>query len=887
MARDLRTQERDPPRGRTAAAAETRDWRGRWRKLHDVLHRAAIDSADVATPRAERLRLISEAVLGFYRAFASREQGSTAYRLCFRAIGELCAEPSFQELWREECFLVRRFLSELPLRGRDPARILRDYIRSIVWQYIWGNDLNRLTKSDFGQLLRVHGEEHLGPEWRSTGIVFVHWLTPFAEVFGTWLAHETLGCGILIGRPRANLMDRNRADHPELGQAQDALSQGGHVHISPDAYFGHCGLGFPFLGRVRDFQSTFAQLALRTGARVHPASVHLDGSGGVVVRFGAGFGAAAPQKGDSSSFVQSLVGVYVEHLAREWTARPADVMQRQMLKFLTLPRAGISETAASAQSDPRIVICLGLYSSGSTWVFNVVREIWLAEVDAATTASAFKSLCLDTEAELPLDTFEARRITLKTHIPSDMSSDELLRLIAVCRGPVILTVRDPRDAIVSAMRRFRVSFDVALGAIALNAQAILQLAGLREVSVLRYEDGAIGSPGIFDHITSLLGATLRPGLREKILSSLAPDAVRSTIDRLCASGVITNARPWDPETHWHFDHIGDGRVGKYVGELSHAQQSLVKSRTAAFCKRFGYEAENAQPLRLAVLTDLAFWEGGSLFAEWVRQWIERIARVLPIIVLYLGESTLESNRVPDALEVIRIARGKREMSRVLSRYELLGAMFALADAETGRACRRVFKEAVAGAALPAFDFVARNDGAPNLGLARSDIPSEVSPLAPMRYLPDHRNAAPAMLDRSKLCVITREPAEEWNALALAYLRELGEARGITLLLTVCGPRAEHSPEFFRQTVGRMVHPTVFIGQSCVAWMFCRHLLTLAGIPHLYLAADCIAPLVRSETGAPSLVRSIRRFLEDAPAPRAVIPVPDAGWDGLRAALVPA
>jgi hypothetical protein len=128
---------------------------------------------------------------------------------------------------------------------------------------------------------------------------------------------------------------------------------------------------------------------------------------------------------------------------------------------------------------------------------------------------------------------------------------------------------------------------------------------------------------------------------------------------------------------------------------------------------------------------------------------------------------------------------------------------------------------------------------------------------------------------------------EWDALALGYVRELAAERGISLLTTTLGPRAEHSPEFFRQMMGSMMHPSVFIGQPCVAWMFVRQLLNLAGVPHLSLAPECIAPLVRSEAGAPSLARSIKRFLEDSPAPRAASPVRDVGWDVIRAALVPA
>jgi hypothetical protein len=428
------------------------------------------------------------------------------------------------------------------------------------------------------------------------------------------------------------------------------------------------------------------------------------------------------------------------------------------------------------------------------------------------------------------------------------------------------------------------SFDEALEAVAASARAILHLAALREIVTLRYEDGFIGNPDVFDAIASRLGSVSAAQERQRILSSLTPDAVKSTIDALCASGVISASRSRDPETGWRRDHIGDGRVGKYVDLLSDVQQGLVMCRTAAFCARFRYsEQEGTHPLRVAVITDLPFWEEGSLFAEWVRQWIEAIARVLPIVVLYAGKAQLASKTVPIGFEVVELTREKHAMTRALSRYKLLGAMFALAHSESGRLRERAFDDGAIGVHVPVFDFVADDEAAPKLCLARG---SAEYPIAPMRHLPYEESARPVKLDRSRLWVITSEPAQEWDALALAYVQKLAAERGIVLLSTTCAARAEHSPEFFRQSMQRLMHPTLFIGRSCIAWVLVRQLLDLAGIPHLYLAEDCIAPLARSPAGAPSLARSIQRFLEDMSAPRAATALPDAGFGAIRATLMP-
>jgi len=530
-----------------------------------------------------------------------------------------------------------------------------------------------------------------------------------------------------------------------------------------------------------------------------------------------------------------------------------------------------------ARAAPRtqIAVCFGLYSSGSTWVFNVLREIWRAEPDVMADENAFKSLYADREADLPLDIFDARRVVMKTHLASNTPADALLLSIAGCPGPVIVTARDPRDAVVSLMQRFRSTFPNALHSVVRSAQAIVQLAELREVFILRYEDGLIGSARAFDLIASWLGSAPSEELRARILASLAPEAVRSLVERLSVSGVISATQRWDPETHWHPDHIGDGRIGKYRDVLSETRQDLIAWRTAEFCSRFGYPLPVRRPLRLAVLTDIAFWNAQSLFAEWVRQWIEGIAQVAPVVVLCVGSGGFPDRHGAGALEV-RPAPDASDIARILGEFTLLGTMFACADASVGRNCERACREAL-GAAVPMLDFVA-----PSLLVERDAVPIREFAVSPMRYLPGRPSRGDAILDRSQLLLIIEDSTEQWNTIALGYVHHLAAARGIAVATTICGPRAEHSPEFFRQIIERTVHPTIFIGQPCAAWAFTRQLLDLGGTPHLQLAANCIAPMVRSETGMPSLLDSIGRFLDD-PA-RAASPPLDAGADQVLAAL---
>ena len=78
-------------------------------------------------------------------------------------------------------------------------------------------------------------------------------------------------------------------------------------------------------------------------------------------------------------------------------------------------------------------------------------------------------------------------IVAKTHNPMA----DFQAFVAGSADPVAITVRDPRDAVVSFMQRFPnslgASFDQALAAIVLSAERLTAVSRLRDVPVFRYE----------------------------------------------------------------------------------------------------------------------------------------------------------------------------------------------------------------------------------------------------------------------------------------------------------------------------------------------------------------------------------------------------------------
>lgn len=257
--------------------------------------------------------------------------------------------------------------------------------------------------------------------------------------------------------------------------------------------------------------------------------------------------------------------------------------------------ARLLEQRRGAGGGWQMALCCGLNSSGSTWLFNLVREICLAE------GWQFQSLYAADETDLLPLLVRTARIVVKLHAPPP----GLRAFIAGCGEPMLLTVRDPRDAVVSLMRRFGQSFEAALDQIAASAASLAELATLRPVEALRYEDGFVGSPALFDRVAALLGARLPAGRRDAILARLSPEQVSRQIDELAASGRLSGGV--DLATHWHLNHVGDGKVGKFADALTRAQQEAVARRTAEFCARFGYDpgfgAADAEPAMAAAMDD--------------------------------------------------------------------------------------------------------------------------------------------------------------------------------------------------------------------------------------------------------------------------------------------
>lgn len=229
-----------------------------------------------------------------------------------------------------------------------------------------------------------------------------------------------------------------------------------------------------------------------------------------------------------------------------------------------------------------LVLTTGVFRSGSTWIFNAVRL--LASLAGNRVRSGFREdLC---EEEIG-GRNEACITVLKAHNPSK----RLLEMIAASGGRTILTVRDPRDCVCSFMAAFRRDFPWALRRVTASCDGALKAVEFSRPHTFRYEAGFMDDRATLADVSDYIGIPNVMSNIDCVFSELKRESVRSKIASLTNEGVIDQSIPrtHDPVSHWHPNHIGDGKIGKYQHLLTDEQTRIVEDRNRAFLDMFGYD----------------------------------------------------------------------------------------------------------------------------------------------------------------------------------------------------------------------------------------------------------------------------------------------------------
>ena len=216
-----------------------------------------------------------------------------------------------------------------------------------------------------------------------------------------------------------------------------------------------------------------------------------------------------------------------------------------------------------------------MYASASTWLFNVTRQVLQTtqkeKVQVTFVSGREKTLALGGPGTLTL---------IKSHEINDDS-----RIVDVVRHSrkILITMRDPRDAVTSLMQAHKYDFGRALDLAEQSARLCGSFAKDRRAKLFHYESGFFEDVCTVKAVAEHLGHGVENGIIQTIYGSLIRAEVEKHIGKMPKlAGILKDAVSGDlldTKTQWHSHHAGrNGEIGKWKKALTPKQASEVERR---------------------------------------------------------------------------------------------------------------------------------------------------------------------------------------------------------------------------------------------------------------------------------------------------------------------
>jgi hypothetical protein len=229
----------------------------------------------------------------------------------------------------------------------------------------------------------------------------------------------------------------------------------------------------------------------------------------------------------------------------------------------------------NAAMKPRVFWCLGMYASASTWLFNVARQI-----HEVAGQGPVKTHFFSTAGNFA--GFDQAGVTniVKSH---EIKDERTILELSRRAERILVTMRDPRDAVTSLMLYHSYTFERALPLVEEAARLCMGFARDKRAVLWHYESGFSAEPATVGRIAAHLGYQLEPAAAQKIFDANRREEVEKYIAKMDRMPGVLQDRVsgdrLDPRTHWHTHHAGrDGEIGRWRHMLTAAQASEVADR---------------------------------------------------------------------------------------------------------------------------------------------------------------------------------------------------------------------------------------------------------------------------------------------------------------------
>ena len=207
-----------------------------------------------------------------------------------------------------------------------------------------------------------------------------------------------------------------------------------------------------------------------------------------------------------------------------------------------------------------LFIAFGTHRSGSTWIFNAIRLLAM-RARLPLAVSLYSDSGSEILRNIPSGT---QNVVVKVHRTDHI----LMTLASLVETKIIISMRDPRDSVVSLFERFSISTREAVAWLSASFASLASLPTTADRLVLHYEDRFTDNEATISTIAKFVGLNVSDDETGAIFDALRGDMVQQYIESwLNASLPAKRPRDFDPATQWHPGHVGDGRIGKWEERL--------------------------------------------------------------------------------------------------------------------------------------------------------------------------------------------------------------------------------------------------------------------------------------------------------------------------------
>jgi hypothetical protein len=245
---------------------------------------------------------------------------------------------------------------------------------------------------------------------------------------------------------------------------------------------------------------------------------------------------------------------------------------------------------------------MGIVRSGSTWAFNVCREL----IDVAAKRGGLKASS-GFLSEADLEQWVANCASLPANGAVVIKAHDIgaAAAAAVRSGMLraVCTIRDPRDCVVSDVALNNGWLDASIRRVSANLANLAYHRAAGNTLFVRYEQMMANSQAQVERIADHLGVDLDPLTLGRIDAKTNLQAARAT-----AAG-LRHRRPedvrWcddrrvDPVTQLHENHIRTGRTGGWRDELLPDEQAYLTDVFYPWLAELGYEPQRTRSTQYA------------------------------------------------------------------------------------------------------------------------------------------------------------------------------------------------------------------------------------------------------------------------------------------------